>query len=173
MHANRGVKNLTKLMFYNMSNIKGLTDTQTSPNRLKKYEPARWAGEGEEEYAQIRERSISVARRCLGNGKAEDKLVLNAAACYVLNTKEEKHEVPMEMEEHGARDDMEEISKIPCSSKTNEEFSKENKHTFYFNSRSNSRTSNNCGNPDLCSLPETDSKSVSTQKKHFNINPSL
>ena len=74
-------------------------DLQTSPNRLKrearylpdrdwkvrisftqKYEPAGGAGE-EEEYAQIWERSISVARMCLGKGKAKDKLVLNAAVC--------------------------------------------------------------------------------------------
>ena len=105
----------------------------------------------------------------------------------MLNAEEEKHEVPMEMEEHGAGYDREEALKIPCRSKTNgqvpftqnfEEFSKENKLTFNinFNSSSNSRTSNNFGNPDLRSLPEhtqIESKSLSNHKKHFIINPSL
>ena len=93
----------------------------------------------------------------------------------------------MKVEEPGAGDDREEVLKIPCSSKTNcqvsftqsfEEFSKENKLTFKYNisSNSNSRTSNNFGNPDLRSLPEhtqIESKSLSNYKKHFIINPSL
>ena len=63
------------------------------------------ASEGEEkEYAQIWERHISVARRCLGKGKAKDKIVLDSAMWHILCAEEEKAGVPMEVEEHGAKD---------------------------------------------------------------------
>ena len=102
----------------------GVTDAQKPPNRFKreavyipdrdgkvrisftpKYVATGGAGEGEEnEYAQIRERHISVARRCLGKGKAKDKIVLDSAMWHILCAEEEKAGVPMEVEEHGAKD---------------------------------------------------------------------
>ena len=136
---------------------RGATDAQTPPNRLKreavyipdrdgkvrisftpKYVAAGGAGEGEEnEYAQIWEWHISVARRCLGKGKAQDKLVLDSALWHVLCAEEEKAGVPMEVEEHGAGDGRKETFKIPCSSRENsggervqEEFKIETKHTL-------------------------------------------
>ena len=84
----------------------GDTDAQKPPNRLKreakyipdrdgkvrisftpKYVAAGGASEGEEkEYAQIWERHILVATRCLGKGTAKDKLVLDSALWHVLRT---------------------------------------------------------------------------------------
>ena len=93
-----------------------------------KYEAAGGAGGGEErEYTQIWERSTLVARRCLGKGRALDKLVLDSALWHVLCSEEEKAGVPMEVEGHGAKDGGDEkevledgdieMFKIPCSSK--------------------------------------------------------
>ena len=80
-----------------------VTDAQKPANRLKRedvyisdsdgkvrisfmpnYMAAGGAGE-EQEYAQIWERHISVARRCLGKGIAVDKLVLVSAFSSVNN----------------------------------------------------------------------------------------
>ena len=64
---------------------------------VPKYEAAEGAGE-EKEYAQIWERNISVARRCLGKGAAEDRLVLNTAVWRALNARKVEEELPMEVE---------------------------------------------------------------------------
>ena len=90
-----------------------------------KYEAVGGAGESAGgEYTQTWERNTLVARRCLGKGRAVDKLVLDAALWNVLCPEEEKAGVPMEVEEHGAGDGGEEkevfgggdIFRIPSSS---------------------------------------------------------
>ena len=64
-----------------------------------------------------------MARRCLAKGRALDKLVLDSALWHVLCTEEEKAGVPMEVEEHGARDGEKEvfgeIFRIPYSNEYN------------------------------------------------------
>ena len=75
--------------------------------------------EGEEEYDQVWERNTLVARRCLGKGRPEDKLVLDAAIWNIQCSEEERRGMPMEVEEHGARDDSGRVFRVPSSSKCN------------------------------------------------------
>ena len=61
-----------------------------------KYEAVGGAGESAGgEYTQIWERNTLVARRCLGKGRAVDKLVLDAAIWIIQCSEEEKAGVPM------------------------------------------------------------------------------
>ena len=89
------------------------------------YEAVGGAGGSEgREYTQIWERNTLVARRCLGKGRALDKLVLDAALWNVLCSEEEKAGVPMEVEEHEAGDGGEkevfgDLFRIPCSNQYN------------------------------------------------------
>ena len=50
----------------------------------------------EQEYARIWERDIAVARRSLGKGAAEDKLVLCTAVWQVLNARNVEEELTMD-----------------------------------------------------------------------------
>ena len=93
-----------------------------------KYEAVGGAGEsaeGEGEYNQIWERNTLVARRCLGKGRPEDKLVLDAAVWAIQCSEEERRGMPMEVEEHGARDDSKgkevcgRVFRVPSSSQYN------------------------------------------------------
>ena len=75
----------------------GAWDGKVKMTFVPKYGPAGGAGE-EKEYAQIWDRSVSVASRCPGKGSAKDKLVLNTAARQIRCAKEEE-EITTEMEE--------------------------------------------------------------------------
>ena len=82
-----------------------------------KHEAAGGAGE-EQEYAQIWERKVGTARRCLGKGTAADKLVLDCALEQVLETGEREPEIPMEYEENEPHEEQEKI-KISMESMEN------------------------------------------------------
>ena len=70
----------------------------------KKYEAVGGAGEGAaQEYAQIWERKVGLARRCLGKGTAADQQVLKRALERVLGAEEMETDVQMECEEIGGK----------------------------------------------------------------------
>ena len=73
-----------------------------------KHEAAGGAGE-EQEYAQIWERKVGTARRCLGKGTAADKLVLDCALKQVLGAGEREPEIPMEYEENEPQEEQEKM----------------------------------------------------------------
>ena len=85
-----------------------------------------------------------MARRCLGKGTAEDKLVLDTAVWQVLNAEEEKDEVPMEVEEPGPVYVKKETTTISYTRESNgsitsnlEDFNIETKLTYNNDSKTN------------------------------------
>ena len=82
----------------------------------RKHEAAGGAGAGEAwEYAQIWERKVGTARRCLGKGTAADRQVLNSALEKVLGAKERETDVPMECEELERQEKQENLDNMEIS----------------------------------------------------------
>ena len=87
----------------------------------------------EEEYNQVWERNTLVARRCLGKGRPEDKLVLDAAIWMIQCSEEERRGMPMEVEEHEAKDDSGKVFRVPNSSKCSGGVSEEKEESINLN----------------------------------------
>ena len=112
--ANRGRETVPGLILNSMSNdnlLKREAVYSCSQSRKvkisfrRKYEAVGGAGEGAaQEYAQIWERKVGSARRCLGKGTAADKQVLKSALERVLRAEEMETSVQMECEELGSKE---------------------------------------------------------------------